>query len=298
MEVSIVKKKILIMGLVCILCGCTHQKKLETTEKSFELKTNRIQVAQNEKIDYLSYIKNCEEELQYNHIDTSKIGTYQIHYRFISNQKITQTLTVDVVKMFDSGIYSPLGIKPNIVKNPEDITVLVNKINRIPQDWKPDDLVKVVDSQQKLRREAADAYKLFYQEARKRGIQIHSISGYRTNEQQKLYWDNQVKYRGEEYASQYSAYPTCSEHQLGLAIDVSYKTTGDRLNEDVAKSEIGRFIVSDAYKYGFILRYPKDKVRITNYGYEPWHMRYVGKDLAKKLHDENITLEEYYGVNL
>ena len=92
----------------------------------------------------------------------------------------------------------------------------------------------------------------------------------------------------------YLDYPGRSEHQLGLAIDVSYTTQGDRLSEKVADSAIGKFIISDAYKYGFTLRYKKDKVAITNYGYEPWHIRYVGIDLATKLHDQNLTLEEYY----
>lgn len=78
-------------------------------------------------------------------------------------------------------------------------------------------------------------------------------------------------------------------------MDVSYKTTGDRLSESVADSDIGQFIESDAYKYGFILRYPQDKTEITNYNYEPWHIRYVGVELATYLYENNLTLEEYYG---
>lgn len=291
-------KKIIIVLLMLMMGGCSiHQSDKKINQ--LELKTKRVQIAQNTKIDYLSYIKtdSHKEDIHYNQINTSKLGTYKVNYQFKDDHKIHKTLIVDVVKMYDSGIFNPLNIQANIVKNPEDITVLVNKVNRIDASWQPDDLVKVIDSQQKLRKEAADAYRLFYLEAKKRGIKIYSISGYRSQDLQTLYWNNQVKYKGEEYASQYSAYPTASEHQLGLAIDISYKTTGDRLNEDVADSDIGRFIVSDAYKYGFILRYPKDKVKITNYGYEPWHIRYVGKSLAKILHEENLTLEEYYEEN-
>ena len=160
----------------------------------------------------------------------------------------------------------------------------------------PDDLEPVVDnSSQKLRKEANTAYTKFYNAAKAKGIAIYSISGYRTNATQTSYWNNMNKVYGNEYASQYSAYPGRSEHQLGLAIDISFKTDGgDRLSEKVASSDIGKFIISDGYKYGFILRYPSDKIAVTNYGYEPWHIRYVGVDLATKLHDENITLEEYY----
>ena len=157
-----------------------------------------------------------------------------------------------------------------------------------------DDLEKVIDCSQKLRHEANQAYTQFYQAAKEKGIEIYTISGYREPETQQLYWDNSVKVFGQEHAIQYNAYPRRSEHELGLCVDISYTMDGDRLSEKVADSPLGKFIESDAYKYGFILRYPQDKVRITGYGYEPWHIRYVGVDLATQLHQENKTLEEYY----
>lgn len=261
-------------------------------DDELKLKVSRIQSGLNQDIDYLKYI-DCQEKdkVEFNKIDTLHCGTYQVVYKYHSFQK---KLTVDIVEMYENNIFNPETLQCDIVKNPNDVTVLVNKVHGIPQDYKPDDLVNVIDSQQQLRKEAAEAYKQFYLEAKKRNMKVYAISGYRTNERQTTYWNNQVKVNGKEYASLYSAYPGRSEHQLGLAIDVSYKTTGDRLNESVEQSEIGKFIVSDGYKYGFILRYPKDKENITNYGYEPWHMRYVGKKLAKTLHDQNLTLEEYY----
>ena len=263
-------------------------------KEPLKLKHQRIQLAQNSQIDYLSYISgnDDQEDIQYNSIDSSQLGTYQVVYKKVdSNEK--QTLTIDIVKMYKNGIYSPKSIQATTIKNPEDITSLVNKTHQIPKGWIPDDLVNVIDSHQQLRKEAAQAYKEFYLAAQDKGIKCYAISGYRTNETQSLYWKRQVQIYGEEYASQYSAYPGRSEHQLGLAIDVSNQLTGDRLSEKVAQAPIGKFIVSDGYKYGFILRYPQDKVSITNYGYEPWHMRYVGKELAKKLHDTGLTLEEY-----
>ncbi|MCI9049220.1 MAG: M15 family metallopeptidase [Coprobacillus sp.] len=263
-------------------------------KEPLKLKHQRIQLAQNSQIDYLSYISgnDDQEDIQYNSIDSSQLGTYQVVYKKAdSNEK--QTLTIDIVKMYENGIYSPKSIQATTIKNPEDVTSLVNKTHQIPKGWIPDDLVNVIDSHQQLRKEAAQAYKEFYLSAQDKGIKCYAISGYRTNETQSLYWKRQVQIYGEEYASQYSAYPGRSEHQLGLAIDVSNQLTGDRLSEKVAQAPIGKFIVSDGYKYGFILRYPQDKVSITNYGYEPWHMRYVGKELAKKLHDTGLTLEEY-----
>lgn len=286
-------KKIIILlaGFLLILLTSLNNTEVQENDE-LTLKTARIQVALNEDIDYLQYI-DCKHknEVSYNIIDTLHYGTYHIIYKYRQEKK---TLTVDVVEMYENRIFNPETLTCDTVQDPNDITVLVNKIHKIPDDYIPDDLVNVIDSQQRLRKEAAEAYEQFYKEAKSRNIAIYAISGYRTNELQTTYWQNQVNAKGKEYASLYSAYPGRSEHQLGLAIDVSYKTTGDRLNESVEQSEIGQFIVSDGYKYGFILRYPKGKESITNYGYEPWHMRYVGKELAQKLHDNKQTLEEYY----
>lgn len=282
-------KKILICILLLLSIGCSQRQVVNKNIQELKLNRQRVQIAQNSKFDYLTYVNI--DDVKYNEIDTSKVGTYTVTYQYEDSKK---DLIVDVVKMFDDGIYSPLGIDTQTVNDPDDVTVLVNKIYVIPRDYVPDDLVNVVDGSFQLRKEAAQAYEKFYNDAKSKGIDVYTISAYRTYETQKLYWDNQVKVRGEEYASKYSAYPLRSEHELGLAIDISYKISGDRLSESVEDSAIGKFIVSDGWKYGFILRYPKDKVEITNYGYEPWHMRYVGVELAKELHEKNITLDEYY----
>lgn len=286
-----------------LLSGCTKEE--DKTAPTLELTKSRVNVAVDSKFDYQSFIQKAIDEVdgelisevKYNDIDTSKVGKQEVQYTLQdkSGNKSTQTLIVDVVKYYKNNVFNPLDVEPDTVDNPEDVTVLVNKLHQIPKGWVPSDLEPTIDNKnQKLRKEANEAYTKFYNDAKAKGIDIYSISGYRTNDTQTLYWNNQVKVYGEEYASQYSAYPGRSEHQLGLAIDVSYTTQGDRLSEKVATSPLGKFIVSDAYKYGFILRYAKDKVAITNYGYEPWHMRYVGVELATKLHESGETLEEYY----
>ncbi|KXU52198.1 MAG: M15 family metallopeptidase [Longibaculum muris] len=294
---------ILVMGL--LLSGCSKEKKEDKEAPVLTLKEKRIQVELNSKVDYQSFIEKAMDEVdgelisvvKYNEIDTSQIGQQEITYTLKdkAGNETKQTMIVDVVKYFKNKIFSPTQVKPEIVKNPEDITVLVNKVHQLPQDWEPNDLEPIIDSKFRyLRKEANAAFTKFYKAAKAKGIEIYSVSAYRSYQKQKINWENQVKVFGEEYASLYSAYPGRSEHQLGLAIDISYKNQGDNLTEKVASSDIGKFIESDAYKYGFILRYPKDKVSITNYGYEPWHIRYVGVDLAKKLHKQGITLEEYY----
>jgi hypothetical protein len=92
----------------------------------------------------------------------------------------------------------------------------------------------------------------------------------------------------------YSATPGYSEHQTGLAIDVSAKSVNNRLDESFGDSVEGIWLATHAQEYGFIIRYPKDKSDITGYSYEPWHIRYVGKPLAKYIYENNLCLEEYF----
>lgn len=296
------KRKLVLIMSMLLLVGCSEK----TNEKpQLELNHSRVQIGIDSKIDYKSYISTAKDKedgdliskVIYNKIDTSEVGSYQVNYSLKDkdDNEVKKTLKIDVVHFYKDNVFSPLEVTPDTIKNPEDVTVLVNKVNQIPSGWVPSDLESVIDSKgHKLRKEANTAYTKFYNDAKEKGIELYTISAYRENEKQNLYWTNQMKVYNEEYASQYSAYPGRSEHQLGLAIDVSYMKTGDRLSESVATSPIGKFIETDAYKYGFILRYPKDKVAITNYGYEPWHIRYVGVELATKLYNEKLTLEEYY----
>lgn len=294
------KKIIGFMLAFLVITGCQAK---DDEAPVLSLSKSRVQIALNESIDYLQYVDKAYDkkdgdlikQVNYTTIDTSTVGKKTIHYDVkdqAGNQSQTD-LIVDVVEYFGD-LINPVTAQADIVENPDDVTVLVNKLHEIPEGWKPDDLEKVIDCSQKLRHEANEAYTRFYQAAKAKGIDIYTISGYREPETQELYWNNVVKVFGEEHAIQYNAYPRRSEHELGLCVDVSYTTEGDRLSEKVADSALGKFIESDAYQYGFILRYPKDKVRITGYNYEPWHIRYVGVELATQLHNENKTLEEYY----
>ena len=213
-------KKIALLTMIGALCltGCSIVKEEDKTAPALELTKTRVQVGVNSQVDYQSYIQKAIDEVdgdlisavQYNEIDTSKTGQYEVQYtvKDESGNESKQTLLVDVVKYFQNGIFSPLGVKADTVDNPEDVTVLVNKLHQIPEGWTPDDLEPVIDNaNQKLRKEANEAYTKFYNAAKAKGIDIYSISGYRTNATQTLYWNNQVKVYGEEYASQYSAYP-------------------------------------------------------------------------------------------
>ena len=125
-------------------------------------------------------------------------------------------------------------------------------------------------------------------DAKALGLNIPLVSGYRSYETQENLYNKYVKKDGEKKANTYSAKPGESEHQTGLAFDIG------SVDRSFANTIEAKWLAENAYLYGFIIRYPKDKEEITGYNYEPWHLRYVGQELAKYLKKNNLTLEEYY----
>ncbi len=186
--------------------------------------------------------------------------------------------------------------------DPSSITLFVNKEYALPKDYVPENLVipnvlfdiQGFDERKQLRAPAAYALEQLFNAAQLDGYTLYGISGYRSyDRQKKIFLDNIVK-KGKNHTLKYSAVPGTSEHQTGLAIDVSSASMKYRLVTGFAKCPEGKWLAENAYLYGFIIRYPKNRIEVTGYAYEPWHIRYVGKDLAKYLYDNNMTLEEYY----
>ena len=138
-----------------------------------------------------------------------------------------------------------------------------------------------------------DAVALF-KAAQAAGHDVMLASGYRSYEQQQVYFTNYSRLYGEKAANKFSARPGQSEHQTGLAFDVSLTSRACYLEVCFGETEAGKWFAAHSYEYGFILRYPADKIDITQYQYEPWHFRYVGRDLARALHESKLTLDEAY----
>ncbi|MCR4926181.1 MAG: M15 family metallopeptidase [Clostridiales bacterium] len=138
--------------------------------------------------------------------------------------------------------------------------------------------------------QAAAAFNKLVAAAKKDGYSIYSISDYRPYSSQQRIYNGYVNREGKAGADRHSARPGHSEHQTGLAYDVN------SLDQNFGKTAEGRWIANNCYKYGFILRYPKGKESITGYMYEPWHIRYLGVENAKKVYDTGLTLEEYLGI--
>ncbi len=180
--------------------------------------------------------------------------------------------------------------------------ILVNKHNKIDEDYKPDDLVLPEyrasdrpDGNQYLRKAAAEAFNKLAADAGKEGHTIAVTTAFRPGSFQKQLYDNYVRKDGREKADTYSARPGYSEHQTGLAADISSPGMGYELTIAFGDTEEGIWVAENCHKYGFIIRYPYDKENITGYSYEPWHLRYVGVEDAGRIYKEGVTLEEYLG---
>ena len=154
---------------------------------------------------------------------------------------------------------------------------------------------KEYNEKKQLRKEAALALEEMFRSSKANGINIYAVSGYRSYARQASIFDANVRKYGFERANQTSAKPGQSEHQTGLAMDITSASVNYGLSQSFGATKEGKWVYENAHKFGFIIRYQKGKESITGYQYEPWHLRYVGIKAAKEIKDRNITLEEYLG---
>lgn len=189
-----------------------------------------------------------------------------------------------------------------VVSNPYDELALVNKSFALPGDYIPEDLIVpdvpfpfTEDLPQKYMREnAAHALEELFEGAEEAGLEMFAQSGYRSYDRQNDIFTANASQHGEDHANTYSARPGESEHQTGLAMDVTSAEVNLELVEEFGETEEGQWLAENAPEYGFIIRFPEGKEDITEYQYEPWHLRYVGEKTAKYITEQGITLEEYY----
>lgn len=183
------------------------------------------------------------------------------------------------------------------ISNPSDTLVLVNKFNKLPTEYTPEKLVApdvpFSDSEELLRPVAATALEEMFTEAESDDLYLYATSGYRSFEYQQQLHNHYIDVYGDEYAKKVSAEPGHSEHQTGLAIDVTASSVDFGLVQEFGDTQEGKWIKENADKFGYIIRYPNGKEHITGYTYEPWHLRYVGENTAKYIADNNLTMEEY-----
>jgi len=236
------------------------------------------------------YIPKLVDFLQEKYFIYNNLDRYLSYYQKNPTKDLSEIVTLINVNR-DSNYYE----NTTPTDTSKDTLMLVNKYNYLSQDYTPENLVNVSSSYAYdgniARQDVLDAFKEMYNDALKDGITLILNSSYRSYSEQDETWLTRKKAYGTEKADQYAARAGYSEHQTGLALDINQFNTTEK---DFENTPAFTWLSNNAYKYGFILRYPEGKENITGYSYESWHYRYVGKDVAKKITDEGITFDEYY----
>ena len=224
-------------------------------------------------------------------VDYAKLENLDRYIAYQEKENDDAETTVLYVNMdFDKEEY----VDPLVIDDFDDY-VLVNKHRQLSSKYVPDDLVTIdedyvkVDGEVEIERNVAKAFYDMVDAASKEGLSLMVSSGYRSYEDQEEITNTYLELYGENYVNNYVAKPGFSEHQTAMSLDIASKSVNTFVNSDEYV-----WMMDNAYKYGFILRYPKSKEDITGYKCEAWHYRYVGKKIAKYIKENNITYDEYY----
>ena len=228
--------------------------------------------------------KNAFSHLSYYH--SKYLDRYQDYQKKNPKKSIEDIVTYVNIGL-DLGFYNHI----KTVKNPDAINVVVNKLHKLPDEWNPKNLVQVNPQRDEyLEKRAAKAFFSFRDACQKQGFSITAFSGFRSYQHQERNYHNMIQAQGQEQTDRYVSRPGHSEHNTGLCVDISIDGI---YYEDIDQSPYYSWFREHMVEYGFILRYPENKQAITGYHYECWHIRYLGKQLAKKVKNSGLTFEEY-----
>ena len=225
-------------------------------------------------------------------------GRYYISenfFRYLDFHKTdtTRASVNDIIAMVNIGADRKLDDFSTPSDTTKGFLMLVNKYHYLDEQYKRDDMVSFVKTcsfgDNKAAKAVIDAFDLLQRECMKETkAQLMISSAYRSFQEQ--------EHTHKRYNKKLVAQAGCSEHQTGLSIDITSLQHPEKW--EFGKSAEGQWVRDNCHKYGFILRYPEGKTHITGYDYEPWHLRYVGVEAARRIHDEGITLDEYYAYYL
>ena len=275
------KKVTIIVIIVVVVIGIFTGTKVFSIGKE----ENSSEIVLKEKLKKLDNIDQKIRYFKYDYID--RYISYKDKNKKLSNSQIILEVNIGLDKVF----YTSVNPSPNQNSN----FVLVNKFYYLDENYTPNKLEEIDNKYSVTRKYLVNVAKISFESLAKKaseeGLKIRAVSAYRNYSYQTTLYNNYVKQDGVENADKYSARPGFSEHQTGLAVDVDNKISSYNNFENTKEFT---WMKENAHKYGFILRYPKDKEYITGYIYEPWHYRYVGIDIATFIHKNNLTFEEYY----
>lgn len=276
------KRKLTVFGKVLItmigilflvLCVLLSQLVIQLTKPEEKAPSEQEKVAQEE-----------TQEIEFS--DREK--TYADAHPELSEEEVIKRVAMNL----DQEPYSNL----QEVQDLDSDLQLVNKYYSLPSDYEPADLVPVSSSGENgtvmMRQKAAAAFEELVQASAQQGFILNACSAYRSYSYQEGLYNNGVVNYGQDYADAYWTRPGSSEHQTGLSVDI-------RMDNDLSDLDAVRshpqydWLLEHLADYGFILRYPDDKQDYTLIAPESWHLRYVGKEAAQEMADQNWCLEEY-----
>lgn len=291
-KIKIKKKNFIIFIIFIVLIGFSFTKLTTLILNTFDSPKKEIEnKTPTKKEKKLQKLNNINKKISYFKMENlDRYISYKNKNKDLSDEQIIKDVNMDL----DKKQYEDMHETINLNK----INILVNKHNYLKEDYVPENLKNLSStyalSNMKMVEEAANAFESLSKDASKENYKVIAMSTYRSYEYQVDLYNKYVKSDGKEAADTYSGRPGNSEHQTGLAVDV-YNQTETYTNFEKTKEY--NWMQENAYKYGFILRFPKDKENETGYEFESWHYRYVGKDIATYIHKHNITLEEYIATH-
>lgn len=293
-----------IVLVIAIICFGVKKYNDYQYKKTYEYKL--LQKGWNEKQtqDILKLYKDNLEDILKKDIDENIISlakekyflyknldTY-LEYRE-NNEDKSLTDVVAIVNVHSNNRWYELDLNTDTSLNER---MLVNKFYHLDEKYLPNDIVSVSNKYayegNRLRKDAYDAFVDMWNAAMDNNIKLIINSSYREYEKQSNIYEDYKNWYGQTKADKQAARPGYSEHQTGLVVDVF--SSDNQLTGTFVDSEGYKWLKENAYKYGYIERYPDGKEYLTGYEFESWHWRYVGKDVAKVIQDENITYDEYY----
>lgn len=322
--------KFMLLCVFTILVGCSNSKEAEPIISNKGVISNQ----KNEQRDAVVRIHYVEETLQdqelstiEENLDKNQINSVEdividekalmaipfyrnsLKDRYVLYQQNNPYLDAQTVVLYvNIGIDQPFYGDVKTIEDTTNKLLLVNKFNRLPDNYAPVDLVSTPficdvaihyacsgSSLQYVRNEVADPFMKLVEAAKAVNIDLYSISSYRTYAYQNSLYTSNLNANGQVYADYNFARAGHSEHNTGLALDVSMN--GWNFNEIHYAAEYP-WLVENMANYGFILRYPYGKTELTGFGYEPWHLRYVGIELAQEIMANQWCLEEYYATRI